>query len=41
MGRRDKWRHGDRAKIQPELEKLGLGPVEVRDVNGQTAAGKP
>ena len=26
---------GDRAKIQPELEKLGLGPVEVRDVNGQ------
>ncbi len=26
---------GDRAKIQPELEKLKLGPVEVRDVNGQ------
>ena len=30
---------GDRAKIQPELEKLGLGPVEVRDVNGQAVAG--
>lgn len=29
---------GDRAKIQPELEKLGLGPVEVRDVNGQRVA---
>jgi zinc protease len=29
---------GDRAKIQPELEKLGLGPVEVRDVNGQAVA---
>jgi zinc protease len=29
---------GDRAKIQPELEKLGLGPVEVRDVNGQPVA---
>ena len=29
---------GDRAKIQPELEKLNLGPVEVRDVNGQTVA---
>ena len=29
---------GDRAKIQPELEKLGLGPVEVRDVNGQKVA---
>jgi zinc protease len=31
---------GDRAKIQPELEKLGLGPVEVRDVNGQAVAEK-
>ncbi len=41
MGSRDKWRlsrHRPR-QIQPELEKLGLGPVEVRDVNGQAVAG--
>ena len=25
---------GDRAKIQPELEKLNLGPVEIRDASG-------
>ncbi len=25
---------GDRAKIQPEIEKLGLGTVEVRDLDG-------
>jgi zinc protease len=25
---------GDRAKIQPELEKLHLGPIEVRDASG-------
>lgn len=25
---------GDRAKIQPELEKLNLGPVELRDASG-------
>jgi zinc protease len=25
---------GDRAKIQPELEKLNLGPIEVRDESG-------
>ena len=26
---------GDRAKIQPDLEKLNLGPVELRDESGQ------
>lgn len=31
---------GDRAKIQPELEKLNLGPVEVRDLNGNPAPRK-
>ncbi len=25
---------GDRAKIQPELEKLNLGPIEIRDASG-------
>jgi zinc protease len=25
---------GDRAKIQPELEKLNLGPIELRDESG-------
>ena len=25
---------GDRAKIQPELEKLYLGPIEIRDASG-------
>jgi zinc protease len=25
---------GDRAKIQPELEKLNLGPIELRDASG-------
>jgi zinc protease len=25
---------GDRAKIQPDLEKLGLGPIELRDESG-------
>ncbi|MCL4523575.1 MAG: insulinase family protein, partial [Acidobacteria bacterium] len=25
---------GDRAKIEPELAKLNLGPVEIRDVDG-------
>ncbi len=34
---------GDRAKIEPQLEALQLGPIEVRDANGElvTAAGKP
>lgn len=31
---------GDRAKIQPELEKLKLGPIEVRDLNGNPALRK-
>ena len=26
---------GDRAKIQPELEKLDLGPIEIRDADGK------
>jgi zinc protease len=26
---------GDRAKIQPELEKLNLGPIEIRDADGK------
>jgi zinc protease len=26
---------GDRAKIEPELKDAGLGPVEVRDINGK------
>jgi zinc protease len=26
---------GDRCKIEPELEKLNLGPIEIRDVSGQ------
>ena len=26
---------GDRAKIQPELEKLKLGPIEIRDADGK------
>ncbi len=26
---------GDRAKIQPELEKLNLGPIELRDESGE------
>jgi zinc protease len=25
---------GDRAKIQPDLEKLNLGPIEIRDESG-------
>ena len=25
---------GDRAKIEPGLKDAGLGPVEVRDING-------
>jgi len=25
---------GDRAKVEPELAKLNLGPVEVRDAEG-------
>jgi zinc protease len=25
---------GDRSKIEPELEKLKLGPIEIRDPNG-------
>jgi zinc protease len=25
---------GDRAKIEPALKEAGLGPVEVRDING-------
>ncbi|HXE90453.1 MAG TPA: pitrilysin family protein [Terriglobales bacterium] len=35
---------GDRSKIQPEIEKLGLGTVEVRDLDGnpvQTAQATP
>ena len=26
---------GDRAKIQPDLEKLNLGPIEIRDESGE------
>jgi zinc protease len=26
---------GDREKIQPELEKLNLGPIEIRDASGK------
>jgi len=26
---------GDRAKIEPELRKLDLGPVEIRDAEGK------
>ena len=29
---------GDRAKIEPTLKDAGLGPVEVRDINGKLAA---
>jgi zinc protease len=25
---------GDRAKIEPTLKDAGLGPVDVRDING-------
>jgi len=25
---------GDRGKIQPDLEKLNLGPIELRDESG-------
>ena len=25
---------GDRAKIEPELEQLNLGPIEIRDASG-------
>jgi zinc protease len=25
---------GDRAKIEPQLEKLNLGPIEIRDASG-------
>jgi len=27
---------GDRSKIEPELEKLNLGPIEIRDPAGNT-----
>jgi hypothetical protein len=29
---------GDRAKIEPELRKLNLGPVEIRTPDGKVAA---
>ena len=29
---------GDRGKIEPGLRKLGFGPVEIRDLNGRSAA---
>ena len=29
---------GDRTKIEPSLREAGLGPVEVRDINGQLVA---
>jgi len=29
---------GDRAKIEPTLKDAGLGPVEIRDINGKLAA---
>ncbi|HUS18965.1 MAG TPA: pitrilysin family protein [Terriglobales bacterium] len=32
---------GDRAKIEPELKKLNLGPVEVRDAEGAPVNPKP
>jgi zinc protease len=25
---------GDRAKIEPALKEAGLGPIEIRDING-------
>jgi zinc protease len=28
---------GDRRKIEPELEKLNLGPIEIRDPSGNPA----
>ena len=31
---------GDRAKIEPQLKEAGLGPVEVRDVNGTLVTDK-
>lgn len=32
---------GDRAKIEPSLKNAGLGPVEVRDINGALVSGSP
>jgi len=32
---------GDRAKIQPGLEKLGIGPIELRDTLGNPITAKP
>jgi zinc protease len=32
---------GDRKKIGPQLDKLKLGPVEVRDSEGQLPEGQP
>jgi zinc protease len=29
---------GDRAKIEPALKDAGLGPVEVRDIEGKLVA---
>ena len=31
---------GDRAKIEPTLKDAGLGPVEVRDINGKAVTDK-
>ncbi|MGB8097010.1 MAG: pitrilysin family protein [Terracidiphilus sp.] len=32
---------GDRTKIEPSLKDAGLGPVEVRDINGNLVTGEP
>ena len=31
---------GDRTKIEPQLKEAGLGPVEVRDINGKLVEDK-
>jgi zinc protease len=32
---------GDRAKIEPQLKEAGVGPVEVRDINGKLVTDEP
>jgi zinc protease len=32
---------GDRAKIEPQLKEAGVGPVEVRDINGKLVTEEP
>jgi zinc protease len=31
---------GDRAKIEPQLKKLNLGPIELRDADGNLITAK-